>query len=186
MEHEDLNDEISDEEYEQEIDDDEYEEDEDYGMLNEGIDDSAKNLKNKNDDDIEILNDDIVNETVKIKRKKEKFVSNLQKISFYEYPRLISHLAENIINSKLFVPKQYETLLECESGDAIKIAMNWIKHRKIVEIPTSILRNSFGMIAEEIDPNNLVTIRELGFKDLDATNDDYFDTCFRPEGYKQE
>ena len=101
------------------------------------------------------------------KNKRENFLSGLAKISIYEYPRILTILATNIAESKLLVPVKYEKLFNCESGNAILIAETWIKYRHICPIPITITRTCDGYKSEKIDPNELILMSELGFKDLE-------------------
>lgn len=170
--HDEFNDgEIDDEEDElrEDFDDDDHPDDEgeENGMMNEGVNNSLKQTENVKDDDIDDLDYDIV-EDKKTKRriKRTKFVSNFGKISQNEYIKILTELSELIADSRIFVPREFENLLDCESGNSITIAKNWIKHRRIVPLPCLIVRSAPNRIPEKIKVDSLPLISELKFNDF--------------------
>lgn len=134
-------------------------------LLNEGVDNSAKEKTNDEEEEEEDFDSEIDTEQA-IKKNKHKFFSRSQKITQSEHIKLISEIAERISNSRLLVPVQYEELLECSSGDPILIAKNWVDNRRIVKLPVKIVRSVLGKIPENLNPSSLISYNELGFKDL--------------------
>lgn len=178
----DYDDDDRDSEDEDDIDESDEEVDED-AILNDGVDNSAK--EQKKDDEEENKEEESDDEEIiieKERKEKPKFVSGHVKLHFNEYSRTLSILATAISESKVVVPEKYESLLKCETGNAITIAENWIKHRNEVPLPQNLFRSAPGFIPEKLDYNNLKTIDELCFKDIDE-EDNYFDSCFRKNGY---
>lgn len=168
----------------EEVDIDELDEevDED-ALLNDGVDNSAK--ENKKEDEEEKKEEESDDEEViieKERKEKPKFVSGHNKLHFNEYSKTLSTLATAISESKVTVPEKFEKLLNCESGNVITISENWIKHRDKVPLPTILFRTANGFIPEKIDYGSIKTIDELCFQDIDEEGN-YFETCFRKNGY---
>ena len=169
-------------------DDDSYNESEDDVLLEDGVDNSGKIVEKQEEEvnedlkrDIESDDEEIQKEQVKPKERK-RFATEHRILQFNEYSKTLSKIATAISDSTLRVPREFEELLECGSGDAIKIASNWIKHRKTVPLPANLFRGFTGFISEKIDYADLSTIDELSFQDLNETSN-YLDTCFRKDGY---
>lgn len=164
------------------FDDSDIDEDAEDALMTEGVDNSAKEQikedekKDENDSDTE----EVIIEVEK--KEKPKFVSGITKIHFNEYSKILSKLATAISESTVLVPERYESLLKCESGNVITIAENWIKHRNVVPLPQELYRGYAGYTSEHLDLSKLKTMDELCFRDPDG-DDDYFDTCFRKDGY---
>jgi hypothetical protein len=169
------------EEEETNFDDTENEDDDQDALLNHGVDNSAKEVikEEKNDDD-ESDDEEIAAEVEK--QEKPHFISGVPKIHFNEYSKILAKLATAISTSAVVVPEEYESLLKCESGNAITIAQNWIKFRHLVPLPLELYRSYSGFIPEHLSVSKLKTMDELCFRDLED-DDDYFETCFRPNGY---
>lgn len=164
------------------IDDSDGDEEEEDALLNHGVDNSAKEKDKEEEKNEEEESDS--EEVIIDYEKKEKpvFVSGVTKIHFNEYSRLLSKLATAISNNNVIVPEKYESLLNCESGNAITIAENWIKHRHKVPLPQELYRSFHGYIPERLNLLELKTMDELCFQDLDEEGNS-FETCFRKTGY---
>lgn len=171
----DLNDEFNDgeiddddEDLREEFDDDDRpdNEEEENGMMSEGVVNTLKQVEVIKDEDDEAEDDEAEQTTVKKSRKKTKFVSNFPKFSENEYIAVLTELATLISESRIFVPREHETLLDCECGNSITIARNWIKHRKIVPIPCILLRSAPNRIPEKVKLDNLPLKSELAFNDF--------------------
>lgn len=169
-----------------ESDDESYNDSDDDLMLQDGVDNSGKLVEKANEEnedelkrDAESDDEDKPNEKPIEKRR---FVTEHRILQFSEYSRTLSKIATAISDSTLRVPRGFEELLECETGDAIRIARNWIKHRKTVPLPATLYRGFHGFVSEKIDYGDLKTIDEASFEDLNEGGN-YFDTCFRKDGY---
>lgn len=184
MDHDDYddNDEYE-EDDEQILDDSDGDEEDDDALLNHGVDNSAKekSKEEQTDENEEELDVDEVHVEPE-KKEKSFFVSGVTKIHFNEYSKILSKLATSLSEGSVVVPENYETLLNCECGNVITIAENWIKHRNKIPLPQDLYRTANGFIPEKLNISKLKTHDELCFKDLDA-GEDFFDTCFRSNGY---
>lgn len=171
-----------------ESDDESYNESEEDLLLQDGVDNSGKVVEKTDEDlDEELKPDADSDDEDKPKEhektnEKRRFVSGHRILQFSEYAETLSKIATALSDSKLRVPRGFEELLECETGDVIRIARNWIKHRKVVPLPASLFRGYHGFVSEKIDYADLKTIDELSFEDLNETGN-YFETCFRKNGY---
>lgn len=165
--------------------DDSDNESDDDALLNHGVDNSAKEEK-KDEDGNENLDEDEDEEVEYIvekeKKSKSRFKSGINKISAFEETRIISFVASALKDSKVTIPEEYSELLKCSSGDCITIAKEWLKHRNIIKLPVDLFRGYHGYKNEMININEIKTANELGFQDLDE-EDNYYDTCFRKNGY---
>ena len=149
----------------EDIDDEDFIGQEKDELLNEGIDNSAKEKTDNKDEEDEEFDTEIDLEQP-LANTKSRFVSHLKKITQSEYIRLISEIAEQLSDSRLFVPKKYEELFECHTGDCVLIAKNWVDNRRVSKLPVKLIRNALNKIPEALNPSNLVAPNELGFNDL--------------------
>lgn len=178
-------------------DDNLVDEDEDH-LFKEGVDnsnneekkiDEVSDEKGNNEDEDEDTNDvedDEPEISVAIKRIPQ-FESGINKITFLEYSKMLTTLADNISESKLVVPDKIKDDIVGKEIDSIIIARNWIEKRfkEGYELPVFIEREALGFSKETIKPETLKTDRELSFYGL-YEEENYFHTSFRPNGYTNE
>jgi hypothetical protein len=162
---------MSDDEYE---DEDEVQVEFDDEDINEDDeDDDEEEDKNKivnDEDDEDDENDedeDIIIFEERYKKKRSKFHSNLKKISMFEENKMISELAIKISESKIFIPSEYEKILDLKKGDSIDIAFQWVKNRKTIPLPLSVAREILGSTTEYLKPENLITESDCDFTGVD-------------------
>lgn len=175
---------IEEEEEEEEYGDEDFVTDE-YANQNEDIDNLNKSNQKGDEEDDNIVDINQVEEieTVVIKKDTNKITtSGYPIISFIEHTKIYSTLCDYISKSQLEVPESMENEPEVLSGDTFRIARFWINNRRRWPIPLTIKRHIQGNIYEDVDPNNLMFMDEIGFKD---DNDDthLFYQNFHPEPY---
>lgn len=158
---------------------DEDRQEEDLSILKEDIDDSAKKqIDNTEKDETQKEDDEDEEEEINIydlKTKKSKL--NTKQVIMFEYERIpcISTLATLIDDSRVFVPEEFEHLLECNSGDSIRIARNWFNNRDKIKLPFMLFRRQYGLENQLVD-TILRTKKEIEFHDLedDGKDIEYF------------
>jgi hypothetical protein len=153
-------------------------------LLQHGVDQSAKVQNAEIEDGAQETNNEKAEESddedqpVVQNRRAPVFGTNFPMIWETEVTRMMSVLAKAIEDSQVRVPREHEELLKTNTGDAIRIAREWIKHRSIVPLPVDLFRTAPGYLPSQQDPTQMLTLRDLSFTDFDG-GDDGFDECFR-------
>ena len=146
------------------------------------IRDDNENLEEKEDFSLE---DPIAfEESLKFSNySKRKTKSNIEKISRYEFSKLVGRLAQYITESKIDVLDEMLELPVVKTGNAINIARFWVENRKIYKLPLTLKRQLTLSIIEELDPSNLKLDDDYHFTDENDNTSDRFYQNFREKSY---
>ena len=149
-------------------------------LLNEGVDNSAKIikeeldvLKEEEEADEEVDDDslDIVEPEVVKKRKYKVFPL----LSREEYNGLLADIAFEISESTLLVPKDAHELFNVKSGNSITIATNWILNYKRFPIPGKSIKRTINGTTQLVDPSTLIFEYELNSNaEFTVSSQDFF------------
>ena len=114
-------------------------------------------------------------------RKKTK--SKIEKISKYEFAKLVGRLAQYITESKIDVLDEMVDLPVVKTGNAIKIALFWVENRKTYKLPLTLKRQLTNTVMEELDPTNLKIEDDYHFTDDNDDTAARFYQNFREKEY---